>query len=47
MKRCCLGLLLLILLPLAASRINGDPLPGVVLSFESKDGTQTDARESR
>src|SRR4051812_33256347 len=46
MLRRCLGIALL-LLPLAASRINADPVPGIGLAFESSEGKQTDSRDAR
>src|SRR5439155_5294965 len=40
-------LLFLVFLPLVASRIEGAPSLGILLSFESPDGKQIDARETR
>src|SRR3954447_17415208 len=45
LRRCLASVLLL--LPLAASRINADPVPGVAIAFESLDGNQSDVREGR
>ena len=48
MRPCAAVLVLItVALPLAASRAHADALPGVVLSFESPDGKQSDSRKAR